>query len=67
MKKLNKNKLNTQLLSLIDGMGEPSQDMGTSKFLDFLRKRGGMTPVLPEAEIKSFAPKIRRREFPFIR
>lgn len=64
MKRLNKSKLNSQLLSLIDGMGEPT-DTGTSKFLEYLRKRGG-TPIIPQTEIKSFAPTIKRR-FPFIK
>jgi len=63
MKKLNKGKLNTQILNLIDNMGEPA-DTGTSKFLEYLKKRG--TPIIPE--ITPPSPKIKpKRNFPFIR
>lgn len=67
MKKLNKSKLNNQILGLIDGMGEPAKDTGTSKFLEYLRGRRGMTPVLPEREVAPIVPRIKRRAFPFIR
>jgi len=62
MKRLNKKKLDQQILGLIDNMGEPTQD--SSKFLEYLRKRG--TPIIPE--ITPPAPRMKqKRNFPFIR
>jgi len=55
MKKLNKTKLNQQLLTMIN-VGQPVEP---TKFLEYLQNRGGI-PTLPEK-------RVNRRKFPFIK